>query len=138
MNVEKYNYCLEITHTIKDKLECPVDEGIRHTVAAFLYAGFKTDGSCEGHLDWGLPYPWIDLNTNKKDRARIDSILQEYTANHDGYLYLKSVDFGNESCRIIHYDEISSRGLKNKKLLEFLQDDMNKFADFLIKNADKK
>lgn len=48
-----------------DGVECPIDEGIIETVVAFNLLGFRTSQSCEGHLDDGLPYPWIDFDTDE-------------------------------------------------------------------------
>lgn len=46
-----------------DRIGCPIDEGIRETVVALNLLGFPTSQSCEGHLDHGCPYPWIDFET---------------------------------------------------------------------------
>ncbi|SRR5258708_4494217 len=46
---------------ITDRLGRPIDDGIFETVVALNALNIITDGSCEGHLDHGLPYPWIDF-----------------------------------------------------------------------------
>lgn len=46
---------------VKDGLGKPLDKGIVHAVAILQLAGFDTVGSCEGHADWGLPWPWVDI-----------------------------------------------------------------------------
>lgn len=48
-----------------DGMECPLDEGILPTVVAFNLLGLHTCQSCEGHLDYGAPYPWIDFETDE-------------------------------------------------------------------------
>lgn len=48
--------------SITDGLGKPIDNNIKQAVIALRVYGFPTTGSCEGHLDWGLPYPWIDVN----------------------------------------------------------------------------
>lgn len=48
---------------LTDQSECPIDAGIVKVVAALNLLGFCTSQSCEGHLDEGLPYPWIDFTT---------------------------------------------------------------------------
>lgn len=50
---------------ITDGLGCPIDEGIVETVVAFNLLGLRTCQSCEGHLIDGLPYPWVDLETDE-------------------------------------------------------------------------
>lgn len=50
---------------ITDRLGNPIDEGILETVVALNMLGFRTCQSCEGHLDGGRPYPWIDFETGE-------------------------------------------------------------------------
>ncbi|MDQ2902785.1 MAG: hypothetical protein M3Y81_04435 [Chloroflexota bacterium] len=50
---------------ITDRLGCSIDEGILEIVVALNLLGFPTCQSCEGHLDDGLPYPWVDLETDE-------------------------------------------------------------------------
>lgn len=44
-----------------DGLGLGIDPGIIELVAGLNLIGVNTTASCEGHLDWGLPYPWIDI-----------------------------------------------------------------------------
>lgn len=68
-----------------DKLNYPIDSNIKEPVIALNALGFVTDGSCEGHIDRGLPYPWIDIegvsDFNKKypEYEKIVKILKEKT-----------------------------------------------------------
>lgn len=48
-----------------DGMGCPIDEGILQTVVALNLLGLRTSQSCEGHLDGGLPYPWLDFQTEE-------------------------------------------------------------------------
>ncbi len=50
---------------IIDGQGCPVDEGITETVVALNLLGLHTCQSCEGHLDDGWPYPWVDFETDE-------------------------------------------------------------------------
>lgn len=56
-----WNECSLKVEKVTDGLNYPIDLGIKETVIAFNVHGIYTDGSCEGHLDRGLPYPWIDI-----------------------------------------------------------------------------
>lgn len=56
----------KIDHTV-DRLECPIDEKIKEAVIVLNLLGFKTVASCEGHLDWGTLYPWIDIEVVKEE-----------------------------------------------------------------------
>lgn len=44
-----------------DKLGREMDPGIIEAVVTLNLAGFTTVQSCEGHLDHGTPYPWVNL-----------------------------------------------------------------------------
>ncbi len=48
-------------HQVTDALGNPIDEGIFETVVALNVVGIPTTQSCEGHLGYGLPYPWVDI-----------------------------------------------------------------------------
>ncbi len=45
----------------KDNLGCEVDEGIFETVVYLNLLDAPTLQSCEGHLDHGVPYPWVTI-----------------------------------------------------------------------------
>lgn len=53
----------EAVQQFTDKLGCFVDEGIMETVVALNLLGFRTSQSCQGHLDHGKPYSWVDFET---------------------------------------------------------------------------
>jgi excisionase family DNA binding protein len=44
-----------------------IDAGIMETVVAFNAAGCHTTASCEGHLDHGAAYPWLDVSSTQAD-----------------------------------------------------------------------
>ncbi|MBI4709205.1 MAG: hypothetical protein HY764_03320 [Candidatus Portnoybacteria bacterium] len=48
---------------IGDKRRKGIDEGIKFTVVSLRVNGFGTTASCEGHLDRGLPWPWVDVES---------------------------------------------------------------------------
>ena len=114
---------------VTDKLGEPIDKGIFDTVVALNILGFVTRQSCEGHLDHGLPYPWVDV-TNKKD---------------DLFLYLSKFYDG----RVVGFDSviiIDARGRikshggdylyllpenERRARLNEYQDEMREFTSFL-------
>jgi hypothetical protein len=63
--------------SLKDRLGRPIDPGIAESLTEFIRVtqalGFKTIGSCEGHIDWGLPYPWIDFEVSA-ERVPVPSL----------------------------------------------------------------
>ncbi len=50
----------EFTH-MADKLGKPIDQGILETVIVLNLLEVKTVQSCEGHMEWGVAAPWIDI-----------------------------------------------------------------------------
>lgn len=48
-----------------DRVGCPIDKGILETVVVLNLLGLHTSQSCEGHLDGGRPYPWVDFQTEE-------------------------------------------------------------------------
>lgn len=77
---QKWQQFEQEVELIKDRLGKGVDQKIKDTVVALRANGFSTTGSCEGHLDWGLPWPWID----------VDSVLAENLSNDSRYQELAS------------------------------------------------
>jgi hypothetical protein len=68
---------------ILDGVEISLDKGIKDTVIALNALGYRTIGSCEGHLDHGTGGPWVnimvdraeDLETKlKRGRRRISKV----------------------------------------------------------------
>ncbi len=78
-----------------DGLNYPVDEGIKETVIVFNLMGIETTASCEGHLDRGLSYPWIDMQTHSPEiRGMMNEYfdVQEQENNEETLLEMKYPD----------------------------------------------
>lgn len=52
---------------ITDALGKGIDEGVKETVIALNVLGINTTQSCEGHLDWGISAPWVDIGARGMD-----------------------------------------------------------------------
>lgn len=81
--MKKLNYedCWKIVNAIKDNQGTPIDENIKHAITMFMSLGLKTSGSCEGHSDHGLSYPWIDFDAEdlpEEDRISFNQMQLEY------------------------------------------------------------
>jgi hypothetical protein len=55
---------------LRDGIGKPIDPGIRETVAILQLLGLHTRQSCEGHIDWGLPAPWVALYVPEAEQLR--------------------------------------------------------------------
>ncbi len=95
--------------TITDKLGKPIDEGIKESIIALTVFDINTDQSCEGHLDHGLPSPWISFDA--KENEELWKKLKEVTKKED-----KEEDA--QIRMVIHKNEIAER----KKLMPFLDE----------------
>lgn len=55
---------------MRSGLGIPVDEKIKPLVIGLHFCGIKeTTFSCEGHLDHGVPYPWVDIPRKYAERV---------------------------------------------------------------------
>jgi hypothetical protein len=61
MNLMTYEEAAQKVAGLTDGLGKGIDKGIEETIIVLLRHGFTTRQSCEGHLDWGLAVPWVDL-----------------------------------------------------------------------------
>jgi len=92
----------DFAHHLVDGIGYPIDEGILEAVVALNMIGLHTCQSCEGHLDDGLPYPWIDFETNEfpafqqaledaddheEQGAQLVALAESLTAQGRGDLY---------------------------------------------------
>lgn len=59
--------------SITDALGLQIDSNIKKTVIVLNLLGFTTSASCEGHLDQGLAYPWVDFETENQEIMELDS-----------------------------------------------------------------
>jgi hypothetical protein len=52
---------------VTDQMGQRIDAGILAPVVGLNLLGFRTSASCEGHLSWGCPYPWIEFYQDVAD-----------------------------------------------------------------------
>ncbi len=65
---QRYQEMHERVATFTDKLGMAVDPGIFETVVVLNLLGLHTFQSCEGHLDHGVPYPWVTVMDEEQER----------------------------------------------------------------------
>jgi hypothetical protein len=123
---------LENVDSIVDRLGTPIDSGIKRAVQIFRTLGFETTGSCEGHLDWGLPYPWIEINTdssilNLEQKVKLHHLLLKYSNEHLSHLKICDMGIYN-GFRIIG----SSTSLDNDRI------DINNFCDWFLNMSENR
>ncbi len=70
---EQWEQTLAGLDRIRDGLGHGIEEGIKEAVVGLQLRGFKTTGSCEGHNDWGLPYPWVQTQAEGEPQYRWES-----------------------------------------------------------------
>ncbi|MCB1118060.1 MAG: hypothetical protein KDK50_05735 [Chlamydiia bacterium] len=107
-----WNELAKEVETWGDALGNPLDNGIKDCVIALNLIGFQTSQSCEGHADWGSPYPWVhieipSLHNAKGNRYEIDKLiyqseevrflnelLEDFYKNHP-HCYRKALSLGH-------------------------------------------
>ena len=57
-----------------DGLGLGIDPGIKKTVIVLNLLDFKTEMSCEGHIDRGTSYPWVRISTENKEIVSLRTI----------------------------------------------------------------
>jgi hypothetical protein len=114
---------------VTDKLGTPIDDGIFDTVVALNILGFVTSMSCEGHLDHGLPYPWVDV-TNKKDDLFLH-LSKFYERRVVGFDSIITIDAsGRISSQGGVYLYLPPENMRQTRMKEY-QDEMREFTSFL-------
>lgn len=103
--------------SIRDNLGLHIDCGIFSTVVMLRVFGFITSGSCEGHNNWGLKYPWVDIDFTQKAEEKLINLLNIFSLNK----ILKIQKIGI-------FGDFRLCGQDNKIR------DMNKFSYLLLKN----
>ncbi len=85
---------LNKAYLMRDNLNMPIDHGIIRSVAILYDNEFITNGSCQGHSNWGLPYPWIDFDTDKQlfdQKIKIQSLLDLYFELDEHRLFIEMI-----------------------------------------------
>ena len=59
---ERYNNIEKLANDTTGLIGPGIDELIKPLVILLNYHGVETEMSCQGHKNYGLPYPWIDCN----------------------------------------------------------------------------
>jgi hypothetical protein len=150
-----WNRTTRALRSITDGLGKRVDPGIKEVVIALRVYQFPTTGSCEGHLRWGVPFPWVEVGAphpdawkqgKRKIKAQrrknlthqvrlLDLLGQFYEDRTTPYDALLSLDrHGFDSFRLQSAGGPSSAVLvpaKRKTRLARYQKEMSDFAAFL-------
>ena len=111
---ENWNQKMKAIEKIEDRLGKPVDEKIKEAVVALWAFDIPTSGSCEGHIEEGLPAPWIDIEALNRPEHRFvneDAIYQTVAQKHNIPLErLKEEDWeGDRETLIKLWDELGKQ-----------------------------
>jgi hypothetical protein len=137
------------TNAITDALGHPVDEHIKKLVTALHLHRIPTTSSCEGHLDHGEPYAWIDIGNDSgvmpyanvvDDQVvmEVGTKLQTLAQQADNLDFLLKPGSAFGDVTLINSGaaaSLSLRGEQKQQALQNFQTEMNRFADYLIEMA---
>ena len=73
-----------------DALGKPIDSGIKETIVFLNAMGITTTASCEGHTDYGIPWPWVDTEDpdQPEEQFKNQNKILHYSAKKN------NLDFG--------------------------------------------
>lgn len=114
-----------------DSLGKPIDPGIFEAVVALNLLGIRTVASCEGHQEWGVPHPWIDIGADLAQKYRLHGYLSQFYAQ-----YPVNVDclLGFHGYRLrsagAAFSALQTRSEQAQKLRAY-QQEMTTFSTFL-------
>lgn len=66
MKEKKLEGWLKKVEETGDRLGLNIDEKIKETVAFLNANEIRTSGSCQGHHDWGVSAPWVEIEADNK------------------------------------------------------------------------
>jgi len=122
-----------------DSLGKKIDPGIFDTVLYLALHKFNTVSSCEGHLDRGLAFPWIDFSslnshtTSDELNKKRDTIQKLLVETDNDYNHVEVLNAKRETDEII--TEISK---ENSEMIMNLIATINEFYKGRDSNADSR
>jgi hypothetical protein len=119
---------------IVDRRGKKIDPGIMGVVLALNANGIRTTQSCEGHIDWGFPYPWVRVV--EQSCSNLERFLEAFYDQHqmlyDRMLMIEHL-LDDEYMLRSHGGILQERrdlAKRTEKLKEY-QEEMQKFTAFL-------
>lgn len=105
--------------TVADYEGQPIDSGIIETVAAFNVNEFNTVQSCEGHLDEGIPVPWVAVESPDEPAEHFvgegeiyAEVAQKYNLSVDDLIHAHNMEA---------LQEANDRVMKNPETPQFAE-----------------
>jgi len=124
----------------RDGLGKGIDEGIKNTVVYLNVLDFPTSQSCQGHVDSGVPSPWVAVEALSRPKERFikeEEVFQEVAKAHEISLsQIKSADNMDIYWEAIREckqngetDDFKEWRKKNKKLQERMKSLLDEFYE---------
>jgi hypothetical protein len=76
MKRDLYSRIKRKANKVTDANGCEIDSEIKELVVLLNCMGIKTVSSCQGHLEYGYRYHWIDFEFNVKSNKKMNSLLR--------------------------------------------------------------
>jgi hypothetical protein len=128
-----------------------VDEGIKNLVVALNLHGVETNGSCQGHTNWGRPYPWVSFENSQEEKVRalLESMndnpvqMTKFTVTDMqlvpadilgrlGSIGLNYKSINEPSCVTKNLPRIPDMNHALEEVIAWMREDMDKFANHLF------
>ena len=108
-----------------------VDHKVKELVRVVQGLGFETSGSCEGHMEREMSFPWVNLVCSESETNRIRSMLDAF--NHNSLIRWKVENIGLTQVSPLRCIEPDINS-KNTTDLTELQRSSTELAIFLYNN----
>lgn len=145
--MQSYEEVAREVDSIVDSMGEHIDGNIKKIVIALRMAGFPTSSSCEGHTNWGLPYPWVEVyaleqegvawkKANNLERKKMQSFIEDFNKSHKAkhHLLLQNIGiFGAFRLQNVTWGQNAEADLD--KLLDY-QKEMDSFAEFIFQKLE--
>jgi len=102
---------------ITDVLGMPIDKEIKEAVIMFNAVGLYTSGSCEGHLNHGLPAPWIHIEAPNEPKERY--IKEKEIFRQVARKYNLKVEELRRGYNMEAFEEAGRKIMKNEETKEY-------------------
>ena len=76
MKRDLYSRIKRSANKAKDATGCKIDAEIKELVVLLNCMGIKTVASCQGHVDYGYKYHWIDFKFDVNSNKKMNSLLR--------------------------------------------------------------
>lgn len=113
-----------------------IDEKIKETVVAFNINKLSTSNSCEGHVDHGLPYPFVEISAEGEPEWKYEGQKELFEQiAHEKEISLEKLNRNSPEWDVLLYEEVDSEtGRKINEISENELQDTYEYSEWKTEN----